>query len=80
MSRFNQIVWLDNEIFPKKVTKLRTAAREVPSERIIIEDTWSHGRQELHLVEKVWPWLDNETPNDCYLLSNIENFISFGDN
>ena len=76
MSSFNQIVWLDIEIFPKKVTKLPTSARVVLSERMIIEDTRSHGRLELHLLEKVWPRLDNVILNDCYLIRNIEKLIS----
>ena len=69
MSSFNQIVWLGIELFAKKV-------REVLSERMVIEDTRSHGQLELYLFETVWPRLDNVILNDCYLIRNIEKLIS----
>ena len=76
MSSFNQVVWLDIETFPQKVTRLRKSAREVLSERMIIEDTGSHGQLVLHRFEKAWPRLDNVVLNDCHLIRNIEKLIS----
>ena len=76
MLSFNQIVWLDIEIFPKNITSLHTSSRVVLSERMIIEDTRSYGRLKLHLFEKVWPRLDNVILNDCCLIRYIEKLIS----
>ena len=64
------------EIFPQKVTRLRKSAREVLSERMIIEDTGSHGNLVLHRFEKAWPQLNNVVLNDCHLIRNIVKLIS----
>ena len=53
------------------------SAREVLSERMIIEDTRSPGRLELHLFEKVWPRIDSVFLNDSYRISEIRFRVAF---
>ena len=61
----------------EKNIKCKMSVREVLSERMIIEDTRSHGRLELHLFEKVWPRIDSVFLSDCYRISEIRFRVAF---